>query len=472
MISSIVIKYILQAGMSLAILYVFYAVFLKRENRHQLNRVYLLVSMISALLIPLFKPEISIAATAEPTYYVVLDTISIHAGKIQESVTNHLSFYQVLLTVYLTGVAVFSIRFFAQLLQFAFMVRRNRRQNGQGFTIVQIKNANPFSFFQYIFLDEDLLNEDDKACIIAHERQHIRQWHSADLILTEIVLIFQWFNPVIWFYRIALREVHEYLADHAVLASGHNINAYRELLLNISLGSRKGYLGSNFNKSLIFKRIKMMYIEQKSKTAGLKAAFSLIAGLALSFLIILNPVEQLQAQTESHTEGNKKSYSKAEADSLHKVLKETGKVTVEVDGKKAEFKDPERFPPKKAHKNKEGTAYTVVEVMPEFPQGRAAFSKYLAANVKYPEQARKDGIHGTVYVSFVVEKDGRINDAKVLRGVRADLDKEALRVVKNMPKWKPGTQRGKPVNVVFNVPIKFVLDKDKEEKESSSLEKK
>ncbi len=445
MISSIVIKYILQAGMSLAILYVFYAVFLKRENRHQLNRVYLLVSMISALLIPLFKPEISIAATAEPTYYVVLDTISIHAGKIQESVTNHLSFYQILLTVYLTGLAVFSIRFFAQLLQFAFMVRRNRRQNGQGFTIVQIKNANPFSFFQYIFLDEDLLDEEDKACIIAHERQHIRQWHSADLILTEIVLIFQWFNPVIWFYRIALREVHEYLADHAVLASGHNINAYRELLLNISLGSRKGYLGSNFNKSLIFKRIKMMYIEQKSKTAALKAAFSFIAGLAISFLIIVNPVQQIQAQT----------------------TKEVKEKTASKDDNNVQVVEV-----KKAQDDKEAPVFTVVEVMPEFPQGRAAFSKYLASNVKYPEQARKDGIHGTVYVSFVVAEDGGIKDAKVLRGVRADLDKEALRVVKGMPKWKPGTQRGKPVNVAFNVPIKFVLDKAKEEKESSSLEKK
>jgi TonB family protein len=445
MISSIVIKYSLQAGISLSILYIFYAVFLRRENRHQLNRVYLLVSMISALLIPLFKPEISIAATAEPTYYVVLDTISIHAGKIQESVTNHLSFYQVLLTVYLTGVAVFSIRFFAQLLQFAFMVRRNRRQNGQGFTIVQIKNANPFSFFQYIFLDEDLLNEEDKACIIAHERQHIRQWHSADLILTEIVLIFQWFNPVIWFYRIALREVHEYLADHAVLASGHNINAYRELLLNISLGSKKGYLGSNFNKSLIFKRIKMMYIEQKSKTAGLKAAFSLIAGLAISFLIIVNPVQQIQAQTTKEV----KEKAASKDDNNVQVVEA-----------------------KNAKEDKDAPVFTVVEVMPEFPQGRAAFIKYLAANVKYPEQARKDRIHGTVYVSFVVAKDGRIKDAKVLRGVRADLDKEALRVVKNMPKWKPGTQRGKPVNVAFNVPIKFVLDKDKDEKESSSLEKK
>ncbi|PKP46325.1 MAG: energy transducer TonB [Bacteroidetes bacterium HGW-Bacteroidetes-12] len=101
--------------------------------------------------------------------------------------------------------------------------------------------------------------------------------------------------------------------------------------------------------------------------------------------------------------------------------------------------------------------FTIVEDMPSFPGGDAALFKYLGENVSYPPAAKANGIAGKVYVNFTVAKDGSITDVKIIRGVHELLDKEAIRVVKSFPKWKPGKQRGKAVKVSYNLPITFVL---------------
>ncbi len=101
--------------------------------------------------------------------------------------------------------------------------------------------------------------------------------------------------------------------------------------------------------------------------------------------------------------------------------------------------------------------FTIVEEMPSFPGGEAELFKYLGKNVKYPTMAQESGISGVVYVTFVVAKDGKISDVRVLRGIGGGCDEEAIRVVKSMPSWKPGKQRGKPVSVQYNLPIRFTL---------------
>jgi protein TonB len=101
--------------------------------------------------------------------------------------------------------------------------------------------------------------------------------------------------------------------------------------------------------------------------------------------------------------------------------------------------------------------FMVVETAPSFPGGDVARMKFLQDNIRYPQMARESGIQGTVYVTFVVERDGSVTDVKILRGIGGGCDEEALRVVSNMPRWEPGKQRGKPVRVQFNMPIKFTL---------------
>lgn len=118
--------------------------------------------------------------------------------------------------------------------------------------------------------------------------------------------------------------------------------------------------------------------------------------------------------------------------------------------------------------------YNIVEQMPEFPGGAAEMMTYLSGNIKYPEQAKDKGISGRVFLSFVVEKDGSVNQVKVVKGIGGGCDEEALRVVKAMPKWKPGLQKGKPVRVSYMLPITFKLnegDKSQEENVEKALEK-
>lgn len=111
-----------------------------------------------------------------------------------------------------------------------------------------------------------------------------------------------------------------------------------------------------------------------------------------------------------------------------------------------------------AQTKKNDMLFSVVEVMPQYPGGQIAMLKYIMENIKYPEQAMKEGIQGRVAVRFIVEKDGSISDVKPILSVHPLLNKEAVRVVESMPKWTPGKQNGKPVRVRFNVPVMFKLN--------------
>ena len=111
-----------------------------------------------------------------------------------------------------------------------------------------------------------------------------------------------------------------------------------------------------------------------------------------------------------------------------------------------------------AQTKKNNMVFDVVEVMPQYPGGQIAMLKYIMENIKYPEQAMKEGIQGRVTVRFIVEKDGSISNVKPVLSVHPLLDTEAVRVVESMPKWSPGKQNGKPVRVRFNVPVMFKLN--------------
>jgi periplasmic protein TonB len=123
--------------------------------------------------------------------------------------------------------------------------------------------------------------------------------------------------------------------------------------------------------------------------------------------------------------------------------------------------EPQKPEKKSAKDETENEVFTVVEDPPQFPGGQDALTKYMISSIKYPQDARKAGIQGTVYVTYVVEPDGSITNVKVLRGIDKSCDMEAARVIREMPKWKPGKQRGKAVRVQFNMPIKFTLDDSK-----------
>lgn len=113
----------------------------------------------------------------------------------------------------------------------------------------------------------------------------------------------------------------------------------------------------------------------------------------------------------------------------------------------------------------DGEIFTIVEKMPEYPGGQDAMYKYLSENIEFPQQAKSQGIEGIVYVTFVVSKNGSVKNVRILRGIGGGCDEEALRVIKKMPKWSPGKQRGRSVNVQYNIPIKFISGKKNKEED-------
>lgn len=419
---------LLQSSLSIAVIYLVYHVFLRKDTFFKTNRFYL----ITAILFSLFIPFIDLSflfGPIERTYFVLLDPIIISPEGIRVTLDNNPSVFQILLAIYFTGVIIFLLRFLFQLGQLALLIHRYGISKRQGMRFVFTdKTYSPFSFFNIVFLNRTDLESIDTQKIIAHEKVHIQQWHSLDLMLLEIITIIQWFNPFIWIYRHAVKTLHEYLADEGVLHSGMDVKVYSALLFSQSTGIQINDLANNFSKSLLKRRFIMMTKSRTQKFARLKLMF--VLPLAFSMMLVISCGPDVPVQQEKE------------------IVKPQTDVPNEAD------RPP---PPPQVQEDEKENIFTVVEVMPEYPGGVNEMMKFLAENIKYPTAAKENGVSGKVYVSFIVEKDGLISDITILRGIGAGCDEEAIRVIKMMPKWKPGTQRGQAVRVQYNVPIKFTF---------------
>jgi TonB family protein len=429
------ILYLLQSGISLVLLYGIYWFFLRQDTFHMVNRIYLVVSVVFSLLFPLLHISLPYDGNDQSTFVVMLDAVTISATTLKTSVINHLTTFQIITIIYLTGAGIFLIRFLFQLGQLFVMIHKHGISREEGLNIVFIdRNYAPFSFFNLIFINRKEVNNLNIKEIITHEQVHIHQKHSVDLIIIELMTIVQWFNPLVWLYRNSIKSIHEYLADEGVLVQGFDAINYQSLLLHQSMGIQVNELTNNFNHSLIKKRIIMITKIKSNFVARLKVLLVTPVAFFLVVAFTASPMVQSIAQVDKASDQPKDI-----------------KVTTQ----------PEQ---------QEEPLFTVVEVMPKFPGGEEARIDYLVNNINYPENARKAGKQGTVYVSYVVEKDGSITDVRILRGFDKDCDAEAIRVISNMPNWDPGLQRGKPVRVQFNMPIKFSLgDTEKEVDEDSGI---
>lgn len=422
-----IISTVLQSSLSLAILFLIYHAFLRKDTFFKTNRIYLLLAMLFSVCIPFINVSVFFPSSS-PGYLVLLDPVIITGENVQSTITENRSIFQVILIIYLTGVAIFSIRFIYQLTQLFFLIRRYgiRKKEGIHFVFTD-KNFSPFSFFNLVFFNQSDTESVDAKKIIAHERVHIIQWHSLDLMLLEIITIIQWFNPFIWMYRHAIKTLHEYLADEGVLHSGVDVKVYRALLFSQSTGIQINDLTNNFSKSLLKRRFMMMNKTKSTMLARAKLMLALPLAITMMLVISCSPGAVNQAEEE--------------APPPPEILEQN----VDPIGEPAEVGD-------------ETPIFTVVENMPEYPGGMDAMYAYLGENIQYPDSAKMNNISGKVYVTFVIEKDGSVTNVVVLRGIGGGCDKEAMRVVSEMPNWKPGKQRGQEVRVQYNLPIKFTLD--------------
>jgi beta-lactamase regulating signal transducer with metallopeptidase domain len=281
--------YILKSGISLALFYGIYWIFLKNETYFAVNRFYLLGAILISALIPLVKLPSPILVQ-HPVQWT--DSALSSSAYTQSSAPK---IGEILAVIYVLGATLFFIRFMAQLIQAFRIVKRAAYHHPTGYRIVNVDtDTPPFSFFGTIFIHQSHFSDSELDRIIAHEQIHIRQMHSIDLILMELLIIFQWYNPFVWPYKRSLKETHEYLADAGVIAQGFSTATYQLLILEQSVGEKLFAFANNFKQSQIKRRITMMSKHKSKKWAKGKLLLiaPLIGLLVLAFArprLITNP---------------------------------------------------------------------------------------------------------------------------------------------------------------------------------------
>ncbi|MFA9453644.1 MAG: M56 family metallopeptidase [Candidatus Aminicenantaceae bacterium] len=283
------LQFLLESAVCLALFYGFYWLLLKDETFFVLNRAYLVASLVFSFVIPLAK-------VTSPVFTRQVASLTLGSMPPPPETGFVLSLSLVLGMVYVLGVLALSVRFARQLARITNTIRTSPTQSCRDCRYVFIDvEIQPFSFFGYIFLNRKNISPHDLTRILAHERIHIKQRHSMDSILMELVTILQWFNPFVWPYKKSLKETHEYLADNAVIAQGCSAAGYQLLILEQHVGGKLVELAHNFNHSQIKRRITMMSRIKSKGTAKLKLL--LILPLA-AFLVLVLAEPKLVAQAE------------------------------------------------------------------------------------------------------------------------------------------------------------------------------
>jgi len=442
------IPYLVQSAVTLMVLYTVYWLFLRKDTFFHINRFYLLLTLLLSLIIPLFDIRL-FSNSPISSVIILLDPVIITPEKLDKVRSGHLSWFEIAGVIYLTGVAIFTLRLMIQLIQLAMIVRRNKITRQEGMKIVFVdRGYSPFSFFNLVFIRKEYYIDGKLTPVLTHEKMHIRQYHTLDLLLIEIVTIVQWFNPFAWFLRRSLKGIHEFLADAGVLQSGFLKSDYQTLILSEAMGLQVNNLTNNFNVSLIKNRIHMMTKSRSRTWAVSKVLITLPAIFCLG--VLFSAGSQGIAFAQDKTKESPKSTGSSKETANLQAQDNKTKTATPANTEKVAFKE---------------LVYAVVEKMPSYPGGDDARIDFLVRNIKYPELAKKNGIQGKVFITFVVETDGSISDVKVLRGIGGGCDEEAVRIIKLMPKWNPGMQRGEAVRTQFNIPIKFALSTESDNKQ-------
>ena len=441
--------YILKSSVCLVLFYLFFRLLLSKETFHRFNRVALLGVLFFSLLIPCIEMttrhqvevQQAVLSIEQLLMMAELNAITPEVGAVIQEVPS-VSWIQIVLLVYLAGIVFFACRNICSLICLFRLIYSGRHEKlEKGITlVVHNRTITPFSWMKYIVISRKDLEENGREILI-HETAHICHRHSIDLLLADICIFFQWFNPGAWLLKQELQNIHEYEADETVINEGVNAKEYQLLLIKKAVGTRLYSMANSFNHSKLKKRITMMLKEKSSPWARLKYLYVLpLAAIAVTAFArpeISEKVEEISAV---------KVNDLAEI-VQEKVLQDTvkaSKVVKKADSKVAAAEKKEE---------EEIVIFEVVEQMPEYPGGMDALSRYLERKVADSPMKGKAG--GLVTIGFTVTEAGKVTNVQVLESDEPSLNKEAERIVSEMPDWIPGKQRGKPVPVRYSVPVRF-----------------
>ena len=433
------LMYFLEVNIAIALFYLFYRLFFAGDTFWKTRRYYMLFSILLSFVYPFLSIE-NWLQKQEPVQKLIVDYATLPEFTVTAvRETSVFSLGNILMAIYGLVVLILLVRFILQLTSILRIRLHGTVKIVQDTRIIAIeKEVTPFSFFGSVFMNPELHNEHETKEILAHELTHVRQGHSFDVLVSELLTIILWLNPATWLLKREIRQNLEFLADNKVIESGFDSQTYQYHLLQLSYQTPEHKLGNKFNVSPLKKRIIMMNQKKSAKASLLK--YSLIVPLALALVVSSNAQTIINKAKKALTTTTTKEVKATEKKMLTVPAKSTAAapdlVTVVENGETEKTWD-------------------VVEKMPQYPGGEKELMGYLARNIKYPVEAQKNGTQGKVIVGFTVNSAGEVVNQKVLRGVDAYLDKEAVRVVSTFPTWIPGEQKGEKVSVRYVIPIIF-----------------
>lgn len=464
--------YILKSAICVALFYLFYRLLLSRETFHRFNRFALLGLLLFSCLLPLV--EVSVKQPTEVnTTLISLEEWFVPDEPLEEALPvamepQGVPLVEWMLLAYLAGILFFALRHLWALGQMIALLRSGHIEtlpaeaDGKGVRlVVHERETAPFSWMKFIVISRKDLEENGREILI-HELAHISRHHSWDLLLADVCIFFQWFNPAAWLLKQELQTIHEYEADETVLREGVNAKQYQLLLIKKAVGTRLYSMANSFNHSKLKKRITMMLKEKSSPWARLKYLYVLpVAAVTLSAFarpevvetseeISAVKVNDLVSIVETSPTGNaEKSVSSptpaVTVAASHRTVMPQDTIRQELEEVVAVGFAPEE------------KVYVVTDEQPQFPGGQQELMKYLFTHLRYPKSCQQAGIQGRVIVQFLVDKEGNVCNVEVVRKVHDDLDAEALRLVQAMPRWTPAQLKGEPVVSRFTLPIMFRL---------------
>ena len=500
--------YLLKVNVAFVLFYAFYRLFFYKDTFFKLRRAILLAFFGLALFYPLLNIQ-DWVRQQEP----IADVIYMYSAMLPEATAKadaaaSVDWYGWLLGslgfIYWGIVAFLCGRFLVQLSSILWLAHTSERVVIHETPVYALrKAAGPFSFFRMVFLHPESHSDKETDEILTHECTHVSQWHSIDVILSEMMCMACWFNPFVWLLKRAVRHNLEYLADNTVIQSGYDSKSYQYHLLGLAHHQSVTTLYNSFNVLHLKNRIMMM---NKKRSPGIVRTKYLIFIPLVGILMLLSNIEAVARLTVRLA--NEATVSNAMVTATGILVDETGQpligASVVVKGgkertitdKKGAFslEVPANAILRCSYQGRESQevlaadmtnnthlslssksremneqVFTVVEKMPSFPGGDAELLKYIATNIKYPKESQDNGEQGRVICSFIVGRDGSVNNPEVLRGVTPLLNEEAVRVINTMPRWNPGMQRGKAVAVKYTVPITFRLKSPVEEAKEETL---
>ena len=472
------LTYELKVAVLIAVFYIFWRLLVANETWHRLNRIVLLSTAVASFVLPLCVITIHQTVLVEGGGWMVEGDYP-EAGispsnfllpaSTDVSKTRQPFNWQLLLTlIYIIGVIVVLSKVLLSLWRLHRIAAESEIHplaDGRRIAVSE-KAKSPFSWWKTVFLNHQDFEEGTSA-LLTHELGHLRLHHSADVLLVELLTALQWFNPAMWMLRADLRTIHEYEADQQVLSHGFNDIQYLQLLIRKAAGQSGYSLANGISNSTLKNRVTMIMKTKSNRNSMWKLlALVPIIGVTLALnaetvtdVVYKNDEPQKQVPVKK---GKKNTTVKTGNNQTVKVLEQDKTVTAEA-AEKAKNDAPITTNVKHQEEigNEQPDVFDKVDEVPQFPGGFAGLMQYLNTNVRYPEDTKEAGAQGNVIVSFIVEKDGSISNAKVTKPTYSSLDEEALRVINAMPKWTPGKQNGEAVRAKYSLPVSF-RQKDKD----------